>query len=161
MKKEFEYLICIFLLTIFFSCNKERIESQEDRIIKYLEKNEITAEPKGSGLYYIENEPEVPISNESLLPKKGDTVVLVYSGYILDNDKNDIVFDERTEDDPGILVYKKDNVIAGWEEGIGYMKEGISAKLIIPYQLAYGKNRVGLIPPYSTLIFDVTVVDIK
>ncbi len=162
MKKEFTYYISFLLILIVFSsCSKERIENQNERIAAYLEENEITAEPRGSGLYYIEVEPEVPVADEASTPKKGDTLILSYSGYILVSATQYDVFDEKTSEDPGIYVYKTDNAIEGWEEGIGYMTEGDSAKLIIPYQLAYGKSRVGMIPPYSTLVFDVSIIEIR
>lgn len=52
-------------------------------------------------------------------------------------------------------------VIAGWTEALQLMNVGAKWKLYIPYQLAYGaQGSPGGIPPYSTLVFDVELLDI-
>jgi len=52
-------------------------------------------------------------------------------------------------------------VIAGWTEALQLMTKGAKWKLYIPYDLAYGaQGSPGGIPPYSTLVFDVELLDI-
>lgn len=52
-------------------------------------------------------------------------------------------------------------VIAGWTEALQLMTKGAKWRLYVPYQLAYGaQGSPGGIPPYSTLIFDVELLDI-
>jgi FKBP-type peptidyl-prolyl cis-trans isomerase len=52
-------------------------------------------------------------------------------------------------------------VIAGWTEGIQKVNKGGKIKLYVPPQLAYGDDGRPGIPPGSTLIFDVELLDIK
>ena len=52
-------------------------------------------------------------------------------------------------------------VIAGWTEALQLMNVGAKWKLHVPYDLAYGaQGSPGGIPPYSTLVFDVELLDI-
>ncbi len=52
-------------------------------------------------------------------------------------------------------------VIAGWTEALQLMTKGAKWRLYVPYQLAYGaQGSPGGIPPYSTLVFDVELLDI-
>ncbi|MHA2236604.1 MAG: FKBP-type peptidyl-prolyl cis-trans isomerase, partial [Candidatus Thorarchaeota archaeon] len=54
-------------------------------------------------------------------------------------------------------------VIQGWDQGVLSMKTGGKRKLTIPPELAYGSQDVGdgLIPPNSTLVFEVELLDLK
>lgn len=53
-------------------------------------------------------------------------------------------------------------VIPGWDEGIAQLRVGDRAKLTIPPYMGYGAAGVpGVIPPNSTLIFDVELVDVR
>lgn len=53
-------------------------------------------------------------------------------------------------------------LLAGWREGVPGMKEGGIRRLIIPSDLAFSsKGKPPLIPPYSTLIYDIEVLSVK
>jgi peptidylprolyl isomerase len=88
----------------------------------------------------------------------GNIVTVHYTGYLKDSTK----FDSSVErDEPFSFTVGKHQVIQGWDEGIRFLNKGAKARLIIPPSLAYGNNAIGTIPPNSTLIFDIEVLDIK
>ena len=87
----------------------------------------------------------------------GDIVKVHYVGKL----DNDSVFDSsRERGEPLNFKLGVGQVIKGWEEGIAYMREGDKAKFIIPPGLAYGENSPGIIPPNSTLTFDVELLSV-
>jgi len=107
-----------------------------------------------SGLYYIKQN-----VTEGIQPQVGSIVKVHYKG-MLTNGK---VFDESiSRGKPIEFALGKQNVIAGWDEGIALLKKGEKATLIIPYYLAYGDEGIqGVIGPKETLIFDVQLIDSK
>ena len=56
--------------------------------------------------------------------------------------------------------FRLSQVVPGWTEALLGMKAGEKRKLVIPYQLAYGREGNGTIPPKATLIFDVELLDV-
>ena len=52
-------------------------------------------------------------------------------------------------------------MIVGFERGVKLMKEGEKAIIVIPSSLAYGARQRGEIPPYSTLVFELELLEIK
>ncbi|NQU81908.1 MAG: FKBP-type peptidyl-prolyl cis-trans isomerase [Bacteroidetes bacterium] len=143
------YQPMLFEITLIdvFSPNEET-----ELLEQYILENNITTEAKESGLYYIETE-----AGTGLLPQQGDTVDVHYTGRLVDS----TVFDTSVGGDPFSFALGTGYVIPGWDEGIAYMKEGGKATIIIPSVLGYGSSGSGSIPPYSTLIFDVELVDVR
>lgn len=90
--------------------------------------------------------------------KSGDTVVMHYTGKLPDGTKFDSSLDR---DEPFETQIGAGQVIKGWDEGILGMKVGGKRKLIIPPDMGYGDQQNGTIPPNSTLIFDVELLEIK
>lgn len=104
-----------------------------------------------SGLYY-----EIVQEGTGPSPKPTETVKVHYTGKLIDGS----VFDSSVQrGEPA--EFPLDQVIAGWTEGIQKMKKGGKIKLYVPPQLAYGDDGRPGIPPGSTLIFDVELLDIK
>jgi FKBP-type peptidyl-prolyl cis-trans isomerase len=90
--------------------------------------------------------------------KKGDTVLVHYTGTLRNGKKFDSSHDHGEAFKVTVGV---GDVIQGWDEGIPGMKVGGKRKLIIPPELGYGaKGAGGSIPPNSELIFVVEVVKI-
>jgi len=127
-------------------------DEETELLEQYLLENNITTVPEESGLYYIETE-----AGTGMQPQQGDTVDVHYTGRLIDS----TIFDTSTGGDPFSFTLGTGYVISGWDEGIAYMKEGGKATLIIPSVLGYGSSGKNSIPPYSTLVFDVELVDVR
>jgi FKBP-type peptidyl-prolyl cis-trans isomerase len=103
-----------------------------------------------SGLQY-----EVIKMGTGAKPGPEETVKVHYTGTLLDGTKFDSSVDRNEP-----AVFGVNQVIKGWQEGIQLMPVGSKFKFYIPYELAYGANGTGPIPPYSTLVFEVELLDI-
>ncbi|MDX9903948.1 MAG: FKBP-type peptidyl-prolyl cis-trans isomerase [Bacteroidales bacterium] len=88
-------------------------------------------------------------------PGPQDMVKVHYTGMLLDSTKFDSSVDRGEPAQFGV-----NQVIPGWQEGIQLMPVGSKFKFYIPYELAYGEQGTGPIPPFSTLIFDVELLEI-
>lgn len=107
-----------------------------------------------SGLKYID---EVIGTGES--PKRGNTVTVHYTGTLENGTKFDSSVDKGQ---PYTFRYGIDQLIDGWNEGLLTMKPGGKRRLIIPSNLGYGATgRPPLIPPNSTLIFEMELLGVK
>lgn len=91
--------------------------------------------------------------------KPGDIVSINYIGTLENGTKFDSSYDRK---EPFETVIGEGYVIQGWDKGVVGMQVGGKRKLTIPYQMAYGENGIpGVIPPKSTLIFEVELLEIK
>lgn len=103
-----------------------------------------------SGLQY-----EVIVAGKGPLPVETDKVKVHYHGTLLDG----TVFDS-SKDRGEPAEFGVNQVIKGWVEGLQLMPVGSSYKFYIPENLAYGSQAQGNITPFSTLIFEVELIDI-
>jgi FKBP-type peptidyl-prolyl cis-trans isomerase len=102
-----------------------------------------------SGLQY-----EIITQTEGPKPQGNSLVRVIYTGSFIDGE----LFD-RSEDDGAYIPLEM--VIPGWNEGIRLMSEGSKYRFFIPSELAFGRNGIqNVIPPYSTLIFVVELLEI-
>jgi len=147
-----------------FQQNFERREKQRnEEMMASLEKNKAdgaaflakNAESKAiyttpSGLQY-----KVLKRGDGKKPTAKNTVKVHYTGTLIDGTKFDSSVDRGTP-----AEFPVSAVIPGWTEGLQLMNEGGHYIFYIPYNLGYGEQLVGDIPPGSTLIFDVQLLEI-
>ncbi len=132
----------------------ERAEQEEDLRLEYIRQEGITTSPTSSGLYFIEDH-----KGDGRKAEPGSMVSVHYEGRLLDGTVFDSSFDRG---EPIEFILGQGWVIPGWDEGIALMQVGGKARLIIPSHLGYGDRGAGpLIPAYSTLVFDVELVDVS
>jgi FKBP-type peptidyl-prolyl cis-trans isomerase len=81
--------------------------------------------------------------------------------YILSLSDGTVVQNSKDVGIPFKFVMGAGKVIPGWEQGLAGMKVGGVRTIIVPPELAYGASQVGPIPPNSTLIFTVELLDVK
>ncbi|XP_015784616.1 12 kDa FK506-binding protein [Tetranychus urticae] len=92
-------------------------------------------------------------------PQSGQTVVVHYTGTLENGKKFD---SSRDRGKPFKFRIGKGEVIKGWDQGVARMSVGERAKLICSPDFAYGsKGHPGIIPPNSTLIFDVELLGLE
>jgi FKBP-type peptidyl-prolyl cis-trans isomerase FkpA len=140
----------------------------DDQLIKdFLAENNIKTNRTESGLFYIVTE-----EGSGEKPEQGDSVRVNYVGKLMDG----TVFDTSYEDiakEAGVYNENRNyvpyqfpigarQVIGGWDEGIMLLNEGSKATLYIPSGLGYGQRGSGRrIPPNSSLIFEIELVEVK
>ena len=105
-----------------------------------------------SGLQYV-----VEKEGSGAQPTATSEVTVHYTGKLLDG----TVFDSSiNRGEPA--TFPLNRVIPGWTEGLQLMKEGAKYTFFIPSDLAYGPAGIpNVIPPHSTLIFDVELISVK
>lgn len=102
-----------------------------------------------SGLQY-----KVVKEGKGTVPTASDRVKVNYKGTLIDG----TVFD--TNDGQAPIEFGVGQVIKGWTEALQLMPAGSKWILYIPYDLAYGGQAAGSIPPFSNLVFEVELVDV-
>ena len=153
------FLAGIFMFSGCFRDDSEELKEKERKALKkYLSDNNITQEPTASGLYYIPVKDTVGLS-----PTLQDVVEFEYTGKLIDGQvfgttdstiaKDEDIYYEEIIYGPVRLILA--NAISGLSEGFQLMQEGEKATFICPSDIAYGGNSIGLIEPYSTLIFNI------
>lgn len=135
---------------------KAKAEENKKKGNDFLAKNKLNKNIKttASGLQY-----EVLKEGDGKAkPTATSTVTVIYAGKLMDG----TVFDSTEKNGGKPAELSLSGVIKGWTEGIQLMSKGAKYRFYLPADLAYGDNGAGnIIPPGSTLIFDVELVDFK
>jgi len=136
--------------------------SRKNKIIgqEFLEKNktkEGVRVRQRSGLQY-----KVIKEGSGKVPDYDDEITIHYNGYLVDGHKFDSSYDKGAP-----ITLRIDRFIAGWQEALLMMPVGSQWEVYVPYNLAYGEagiqgSKLGeyVIPPSSTLIFEMELLDI-
>ncbi len=134
--------------------NAKRLKEEPKRIAKYIKDNNITEKPQPSGLYYIEKQ-----AGDGDSVQDGDLVAVHYSIYNLDNQLIESSYDYGQ---PLPFVYGGDQMIAGIEEAVGYMRVGGKARIIVPSRLGFGDITIDeSLPANTPLVIDLEFVDLQ
>ncbi|SOE21766.1 FKBP-type peptidyl-prolyl cis-trans isomerase [Spirosomataceae bacterium TFI 002] len=135
------------------SLEKKR-EAEVANIKEYVAKNLAGADTLEQGVYY-----KVLNPGSGSMPERGNTVVVNYEGRLFDGN----IFDQtRPGDSPFEFAVGTGAVIRGWDIVLMKMKKGEKATVVIPSAVAYGdRGAGGRIAPFTPLVFDIELVDIK
>lgn len=93
----------------------------------------------------------------------GNIVTLNYTGWLYDPSKPDgkgLQFDTSIGATPLVFQLGVGGVIQGFDRGVTGMRVGGARRVTVPPSLGYGATRNNSIPPYSTLIFDIELLDV-
>jgi FKBP-type peptidyl-prolyl cis-trans isomerase FklB len=132
---------------------RQRFQAMAAEGVKYLEEN-----AKKEGVNSTESGLQFRVINqgEGAIPARTDRVRVHYTGKLIDG----TVFDSSVaRGEPA--EFPVNGVIPGWIEALTLMPVGSKWELTIPQELAYGERGAGAsIPPFSTLVFEVELLEI-
>ena len=129
--------------------NAENIEKGKSFLEENAKRPGVVTLP--SGLQY-----EVITEGNGKKPSATDRVKCHYEGTLIDGT---LFASSIKRGEPAIFGVNQ--VIKGWVEALQLMTEGAKWKLFIPSELAYGAQQAGeMIPPHSTLIFEVELIEV-
>jgi FKBP-type peptidyl-prolyl cis-trans isomerase len=125
------------------------VKSNETAVLDSIKNSTPGVQMAESGLMYM-----VTQEGTGVYATEQDSVQVEYVGKLT----NGTVFDSSEAGKP--VTFNLGRVIPGFTEGLQKVKEGGKIRLFIPSALAYRDMDQGPIPPYSTLIFDITLVKV-
>lgn len=133
---------------------REKLTEAEFTLLSnYIKNNNIQEKPQTSGMYYLES-----VKGRGNKAENGNTVEVHYK---LFNIKGEVIDSSLERGKTFTFKLGAGEVIQGWELGLKMMNQGTKSTLIIPSNLAYGsKGKDGIIPPNTTLVFDIELISI-
>lgn len=131
--------------------------AEEAALQAYFKANKINAIKSPEGIYYVITK---PTNGEKA--HNGDNITANYTGKFLDGKKFDSNVDSAFHHVQAFsFPLGQGRVIKGWDIAFSILKKGEKATIYVPSALGYGERGQGSIPAYSTLVFDVELVDFK
>lgn len=103
-----------------------------------------------SGLQY-----KILTAGTGAVPTATQKVKVNYEGHLIDGTEFDSSYKRKQP-----TTFACNQVIKGWTEALTMMPVGSKWEVYIPQQLGYGAREAGKIPPFSTLIFTVELLEI-
>ena len=134
-------------------------QKESKTIQDYLAKKGIQAQHTSSGVYVVVQNP----GDTANKADSGKQVTIMYKGSLLADGQ---VFDTNLDSSKGHtqpfrMIMGQRTVIPGWEDGLKLFGKGGKGTLYIPAMLGYGpQGSPPVIPPYSNLVFDISVTDV-
>ena len=114
----------------------------------------LSAITTASGLTIVDT-----VVGNGMLAARGRDVMVHYAGWLADGTQFD---SSREKEDPFVFTLGKKEVMDGWEEGLRGMRVGGTRRLVIPPELAYGREGAGdTIPPDETVTFEVELLRVS
>lgn len=146
----------MYVQEVMNAANEKKMEAQfgDNRIAgeKFLAENKTKegVQVTPSGLQY-----KIIKKGKGAIPTETDKVSVHYRGTLLDGTEFDSSYKRNKPTE-----FAANQVIKGWTEALTMMPVGSKWELYIPQELAYGSRNQGQIKPFSTLIFEVELLDI-
>lgn len=135
---------------------QESGEFEEKKLLdQYLQDNNITTPPIANGMYYLTLR-----EGKGMRLDSGRTALINYSGSFLNRRR----FDSNYQTQPfEYVIGGEEQLIKGLETGIRKMHQGEKAKFILPSYLAFGSSgsSLGIVPPYTTVIYEVELLKVQ
>jgi len=154
-------LVAVMMLAACSSSNTDSGTAPVSKAVDWKTKNEIwlSNNAKRSGIISTGTGLQYQIlntGNGKRSPGPTETVIAHYEGSLINGE----VFDSSYKRNKP-LELPLNRVIKGWTEALQMMKPGDKWRLYVPAELGYGQRGGGPIPPSSTLIFIVELLEVK
>lgn len=146
-------MIRFFIHLVNFENPQAMMKKEDEQLKNYLQTNSINTPPLSSGVYYLET--------EAGKGKKIDTSTYIRLNYTVNLINGKELFSTKQFPETPTVKYGQPFDTPGFTEAVGKMSKGGKAKVIVPSQSAFGEKGMGsLVPPYSTLVYNVEVEDV-
>lgn len=106
-----------------------------------------------SGLQFLETK-----AGDGAAPQKGQVLSLHFSASLPDGTP---IADTKSSGEPVELVYLRDQILPGLDEGLALMKADGSAEMVLPSELAFGAEGYGVVPANSQVLMSVELFSIE